>query len=103
MRLVTLAFAPRKIGARPVLGRDRAHPERANVVTAGQRRSLDDFAPREHSIASEERRDMPAAVDRRDMEGVGEAVETQGASVRDHMAPIDEAPPEAPLALAELI
>src|ERR1700677_2530607 len=103
MRLEPLAFAPRKVGARPVFGRDRAHPERANVVAAGQRRGLENFAPCEHSIAGEERRDMSAAIDRRDMEGVGEAVETQGASERDHMPTIDEPPPEAPLPLAELV
>src|ERR1700684_518883 len=103
MRLAPLAFAPRKVGARPVFGRDRAHPERANVVAAGQRRGLENFAPCEHSIAGEERRDMSGAIDRRDMKGVGEAVETEGASERDHMPTIDEPPPEAPLPLAELV
>jgi hypothetical protein len=76
MGLVALALTPRKVGARPVLGRDCAHSERADVLTVRQRRSLDNFAPRKHRIAGEERRDMSAAVDRRDMEGVGEAVET---------------------------
>src|ERR1700735_3493133 len=46
---------------------------------------------------------MPAAVDRRDMEGVGEAVETQRPGERDHMSTVDKPPPEAPLALAELV
>ena len=69
----------------------------------GSVRGLDDFAPREQRIAGEERRDMPAAVDRRDMEGVGEAVETERPGERDHMPAIDEPPPEAPLALAELV
>ena len=103
MGLVPLALAPGKVGARAVLGRDRAHSERANVIAVGQRRGLDNFAPGEHSIAGEERRDMPAAIDRRDMEGVGEAVETQRPSERDHMPAIDEPPPEAPLPLAELV
>ncbi len=76
MRLVSLALAPRKVGARAVLGRDCAQSECADIVAAGQRRGLDNFAPGEHRIAGEERRDMPATVDRRDMEGVGEAVET---------------------------
>src|ERR1700728_2665491 len=51
----------------------------------------------------QERRDMSGAVDRGDMKGVGEAVEAEAPSERDHMPAIDEAPPEAPLALAELI
>jgi hypothetical protein len=37
------------------------------------------------------------------MEGVGEAIEAQGASKRNHMPAIDEAAPEAPLPLAELV
>ena len=77
MGLVALALAPRKVGARAVLGRDRAQSQRANIVAMRQRRGLDDFAPGEHSVAGEERRNMPAAVDRRDMEGIGEAVETE--------------------------
>ena len=103
MGFVPLALAPGKVGARPVLGRDRAHSERANVVAVRQRRGLDDFAPGEHGVAREERRDMPAPVDRRDMEGVGEAVKAQGASERDHMPAIDEAAPKAPQPLAELV
>ena len=77
--------------------------KRPDVVAAGQRRSLENLAPGEHGIASEERRDMPAPIDRRDMEGVGEAVETQRAGERDHMPAIDEPAPEAPLPLAELV
>ena len=46
---------------------------------------------------------MPAAVDRRDMEGVGEAVEAERAGERDHMPAVDEPPAEAPLPLAELV
>ena len=46
---------------------------------------------------------MPAPVDRRDVEGVGEAVETQRAGERDDMPAIDEPAPEAPLPLAELV
>ena len=68
-----------------------------------QRRGLHNFAPGEQSVAGEQRRDMPAAVDRRDMEGVGEAVETQGARERDHVPAVDEPPAEASLALAELV
>ena len=37
------------------------------------------------------------------MEGVGEAVEAQRARQRDDMAAIDQPPPEAALALAELV
>src|SRR5277367_6809872 len=103
MGLVPLALTPGKVGASAVLGRDRAKSERADIIAVRQRRGLDNFAPREHRIAGEERRDMSAAVDRRNMEGVGEAVETQGASERDHMPTVDEPPPEAPLPLAELV
>ena len=58
MRLVALALAPGKVGAGAVLGRDRAHSQRANVVAARQRRSLDDFAPGEHRVAREQRVDL---------------------------------------------
>ena len=77
--------------------------KRADVFAARQRRSLKNLAPGEQRIAGEERRDMPAPVDRRDMEGVGEAVETERASERNHMPAIDETPAEAPLPLAELV
>src|ERR1700722_8943 len=103
MRLVPLALAQRKIDASAVLCRDCAHSERADVIAVRQLRRLDNFTPREHRVAGEERRDMPAAIDRRDMEGVGEAVEPQGSSERDHMPAIDEPPPEAPLPLAKLV
>ena len=46
---------------------------------------------------------MAAAVDRRDMEGVGEAVEAQRARQRDDMAAVDQPPAEAALRLAELV
>ena len=63
----------------------------------------DDLAPGKNGVAGEERRDMPAAVDRRDMESVGEAVEAQGASERNDVAAIDQAAPETPLPLGELV
>jgi len=46
---------------------------------------------------------VPAAVDRRDVEGVGEAVEGQRARERDDMAAIDQPPAEPALALAKQV
>ena len=46
---------------------------------------------------------MPAAVDRGDMERVGEAVEAQRAGERDDVAAVDEPPAEPPLTLAQLV
>ena len=101
-RLVALGLAQRKLGAGAVLGRDRAQPQGPDVVAARQRRRLDHFAPGEHGVAGEERRDMPAAIDGGDMEGVGEAVEGQRAGERDHMAAIDEPAAEPPLPLVSI-
>ena len=64
---------------------------------------LQDFAPGEHRVAGEQRRDVPAAVDRGDVEGVGEAVEAQRARERDDVAAIDQPAAEPALALAELV
>src|SRR5215472_18841758 len=46
---------------------------------------------------------MPPAVDRGDMERVGEAVERERPRERNDVAAVDEAPTEAALALGELI
>src|SRR5277367_6936939 len=101
--LITFAFAKRKIVARAVFGRDQAHAQRADVVAAGQDGRIEDFAPGEHRIAREQRRDMPPAVDRRDMERIGEAVEAERARERDDVAAVDQPPPEPALRLAELV
>ena len=103
MRLIALALAQGKVGAGAVLGRDGAQSQRPDIVTARQRRCLDHLAPGEQSVAGEQRRDMPAAVDRGDVEGVGEAIEAQCAGERNDVAAIDQTPPEAPLPLAELV
>src|ERR1700722_10687899 len=103
MRLVPLALAPGKVEAGAVLGRNRPQPEGANIIAVRQRRGLENLAPGEHSVAGEQRRDMSAAIDRRDMEGVGEAIETERPGERDHMSTVDKPPPEAPLSLAELV
>src|SRR5271166_5213058 len=103
MRLVALALAQREVGAGAVLGGDGAQPESPDVVSSRQRCGLHDLAPRENRVAGKQRRDMPAAVDRRDVEGVGEAVETQRARERNDVPAVDEPPAEPPLSLAELV
>src|SRR5271165_141516 len=102
-RLVALAVAQREIGAGAVLRRDRAEPQGADVIALRQRRRCDDLAPGEDGVAGEERRDMPAAVDRRNMECVGEAIEAERPGERDDVAAVDEPPAEPPLALAQLV
>ena len=61
------------------------------------------FAPGIDRAAREQRRDVPAAIDRRDMEGVGEAIEGQRAGQRDHVPAIDQPPAEAAAGLRELV
>ena len=46
---------------------------------------------------------MPAAIDRGDPEGIGEAVEAEGPGQADDMAAIDDAPAEAPPLLGVLV
>ena len=55
----------------------------------------ENLAPRIDGIAGKQRRDVAAAVDGGDVEGVGEAVEGQRAGERDDMPAIDEPPAEA--------
>src|SRR6266704_1598815 len=46
---------------------------------------------------------MPAAIDRSDMKGIGEAIERQRARQRNDMPAVDQPPAEAALALDELV
>ena len=75
----------------------------ADVVAAGQGGGVEDFAPGEDRVAGEQRRDVAAAVDRGDVEGVGEPVEAEGARERDDVAAVDQAAAEPALAFAELV
>ena len=80
--------------------RSRSAPTSARPGSAA---AFEDLAPGENRVAGEQRRDVPAAVDRRDVEGVGEAVEAQRARQRDDVAAVDQPPAEPALALAELV
>ena len=57
--------------ARHILGRDHAHAQRADIGAAGHSRFVGDPGPRIDRIARKCWRDMPPAVDRRDVERVG--------------------------------
>ena len=62
-----------KVRAGPVLGRDGAQPQRADVVAARQFGLRQNFRPREHGVAGKQRIDVTAAIDRGDMKCVGQA------------------------------
>ncbi len=96
--IVIVAGLERKIAARLVVGRDRAQPQRADVAAAGQLGLGQHLRPGKHRAAGKQRRDVTAAIDGGDVEGVGEAVEGQRAGERDDVAAIDQPPAEAALA-----
>src|SRR5919107_2106159 len=73
--VVVVAHLIREIPAGPVLGRDRPYAQRADVAAARQLRAVQNLAPGIDGVARKERRDVAAAIDRRDVEGVGESVE----------------------------
>src|SRR3984957_5091545 len=101
--IIVLADAQGKVRAGTVLGRRHPQAQSADVVPPGQRRAVENFAPGEHGVAGEQRRDMAPAVDRGDVKGVGEAIEAQRARQRNDVPAIDQPASETALALAELI
>ena len=85
-----------KIGAGVVLGRDQTQAQRADIVAARQGGLVQDFRPGIDRVAREGWRDVPSAVDGGDVEGVGQAVETEPPGERDDMPAVDQALAEPP-------
>src|SRR5690606_34974687 len=53
---------------------------------------VEQMTPCMDRVAAEQRRDMPPRIDRREMEGVGQSVETERARDRHDMAALDRPP-----------
>src|SRR5437868_5190934 len=86
-----------------ILCGNEAQSERATVFSPVNCRLIEHGAPCEDCVASEQRRDVPTAVDRRNGEGVGKTIEGKRPREADDVAAIDQAPAKTPLTLGVLV
>src|SRR4029453_18389889 len=73
--VVVVAGGQRKISARTILGCNRAYPRGADVLASCQLGGRQAFGPCEYRPPPEQRRNETPGVDRRDMEGIAQAIE----------------------------
>ncbi len=83
-----------------VLGGDRAQAQRADVAAARNFGLGQHFDHANTVSAREQRRDVAAAIDRRDVKRVAEAVERDRARQRDDVTAVDQAAAKAVLGSA---
>ena len=96
--IVGLAILQWEIRTRTILGRDRAQAQRAHSVRPGSS-PLPSTCDHANTVSpANSGGTCAAAVDGRDLEGVGEAVEREGARQRDRVAAVDQPAAEAALA-----
>ena len=89
--------------ARPIFRGDRAQSQRANVGPVGKLRLGQHLRPGKNGRTREQRRHVASAIDRRDMESVGEPVAGQRTGERDHVPAIDQPAAETALGLGKQV